>query len=216
LVKAVESGSVEAVISLLKGGDRPDYVFGRASWTPLIVAADRKHVDIIEALLEHGADPNLAEGDGWTPIMFSIIKNDMPSVRALLRAGARLDHVSKNEWTPLKAAQRAGTAMVDFVKQETVRSKELSVDNVAHNKAFLGAVREGDIEQVRDMLNRGMNPNVLSSNGWNAATYAASSGNAKLLILLVRRGVQVNKPDKDGWTPIMFAAFQVTATQTIL
>jgi ankyrin repeat protein len=211
LVKAVEAGSIEGVINHLKGGDKPDYVFGKALWTPLILAADRKQVAIIDVLLEYGANPNLAEGDGWTPIMFSIIKNDMPSVRALLRAGARLDHVSKNDWTPMKTAQRAGAAMVDFVRQETSRSKELAVDNVANNKAFLNAVREGDIEQVRDMMNRGMNPNVLSSNGWNAATYAASSGNADLLLLLIRRGVLVNKPDKDGWTPIMFAAFQVKA-----
>lgn len=41
----------------------------RMTSTPLVIAAYLGLVDVVELLLGHGADPNLACSDGWTPLM---------------------------------------------------------------------------------------------------------------------------------------------------
>lgn len=181
-----------------------------SGWTPLIYAADRSQVNIIDILLQANANPNIPERDGWTPLMFSAVKGDLESCSLLIRGGADLEHVSKNDWTPLKAAQRSkNPEAASFMENEIAKSKEIKVDNVGLGRDFLQAVKDSDLGTARGMLDRGIDPNTLSPNGWTAVTYAAANGNVEMMKLLISHGTDINKADKDGWTPIMFAAFQV-------
>ena len=37
-------------------------------WTPLLTATQNRHYKLAAWLLDHGADPNLANKGGWTPL----------------------------------------------------------------------------------------------------------------------------------------------------
>jgi len=37
-------------------------------WTPLLTATQNRHYKIGAWLLDHGADPNLANNGGWNPL----------------------------------------------------------------------------------------------------------------------------------------------------
>lgn len=37
-------------------------------WTPLNIAAEFSHVEVVKLLLENGADTESANKDGWTPL----------------------------------------------------------------------------------------------------------------------------------------------------
>ena len=59
---------------------------------PLIALA-YDHPEVVELLLDHGADPNIATDDGWTPLMLACQRKGVPAtVEVLLRYHPELDH----------------------------------------------------------------------------------------------------------------------------
>ena len=59
--------------------------------TPLILAAQTGSAAMIEALLENGADPNLAMTTGTTPLMLAAAAGIADAVTTLIEAGAEVD-----------------------------------------------------------------------------------------------------------------------------
>jgi uncharacterized protein len=57
--------------------------------TALLLAVLHRHEAIARALLERGADPNIAAADGRAPLAVARDQNEGPVVEALLQAGAR-------------------------------------------------------------------------------------------------------------------------------
>jgi ankyrin repeat protein len=73
--------------------------------TALVVSAKDGTTDVLGLLLDHGADPNLAnEFFGFTPLMFAIRGRNLPAVERLLAAGANPNRVSKKGQSTLQIA----------------------------------------------------------------------------------------------------------------
>jgi ankyrin repeat protein len=106
LIEATRSGAVEAVRELLRHGADPNLrdgyerlalreIRGRApelrvveelpGSSPIVATAD---IEILELLLQAGADPDLANGDGETALMHAAERGDRDAVTALLAHGA--------------------------------------------------------------------------------------------------------------------------------
>jgi ankyrin repeat protein len=220
LRNAAASGSVNDVRHWLQQGSDVNSV-SSGGWAALVyaAAADRARPEVADVLLQAGADPNLCERDGWSPLMFAAVKGDIETCRLIIRAGGDVEHVSQNEWTPLRAAQRSKNPDAGaFMEGEIAKSRERNVDNVGLGREFLQAVKDSEVQRVREFLDIGMDPNTISPNGWTGVTYASANGNVEMMKTLILHGTDVNKADKDGWTPIMFAAFQgnLEAVQLLL
>lgn len=68
-------------------------------------------LDVVRALLDHGADPNLPDGEGRTSLHVAAGRGDVEAIRLLLGHGAAVDAPDKSGWTPLHVAasqHRAG------------------------------------------------------------------------------------------------------------
>ena len=88
LIPAAERGHVATVRMLLRAGVAVDHV-NRLGWTALqeaILLGDGgpRHVQIVQLLLDAGADPELADGDGVTPLAHAR-QRGYPQIEALLR-----------------------------------------------------------------------------------------------------------------------------------
>ena len=97
LMMAAQNGHTEIVSMLLNS----EYVDVRRiineqtehGWTALALTYD--HPEVVELLLERGADPNIATDDGWTPLMLACQRKGVPaSVELLLRYHPNLDHTN--------------------------------------------------------------------------------------------------------------------------
>ncbi|XP_071659652.1 ankyrin repeat domain-containing protein 16 isoform X2 [Patagioenas fasciata] len=64
LHEAASMGYGECVSYLLERGASVDCL-KKADWTPLMMACTRKNLEVIKALVEHGANPLLKNKDGW-------------------------------------------------------------------------------------------------------------------------------------------------------
>jgi ankyrin repeat protein len=91
---------------------------GPTNMTPLMQAADAGALDVVQILLDAGANPNAANAGGYTALDFAVdrapVWATLPSgqrvgvVRALLAKGARRDRAGRDGLTPLARARRTG------------------------------------------------------------------------------------------------------------
>lgn len=95
LLNATIAVDLPAILSLLAQGAPVDLQDDNG-WTALHFAVQAKKVDIVRALLEHGANPNLVNAHGNGPLWIAVMnaKGEFEIIKALLCAGA--DPVKKN------------------------------------------------------------------------------------------------------------------------
>ena len=89
--------------------------------TPLISAAFTRSAACIEALLELGAQPNLAVQDGRTALYLAAQRENETCVRLLLAAGANPDQPAADGSTPRSVGKRWAHLFVDH-EAELLRS----------------------------------------------------------------------------------------------
>lgn len=84
----------QLVSFLLSQGAEENKAYAYLSgWTPLITAASGGHTGAMEALLDAGADFEIADNYGYTPLMRAALSGRAAAVELLLKAGA---NVQKN------------------------------------------------------------------------------------------------------------------------
>ena len=86
--------------------------FTEGNWkgyTPLHWAAKERHTEIVQVLLEAGADFRAAftggAWGGWTPLHFAAQAGKLETVQALLEAGAYVNATTNSGGTPLYYAR---------------------------------------------------------------------------------------------------------------
>jgi ankyrin repeat protein len=69
------------------------------------------------------------------------------------------------------------------------------------------AAANGHLESVRVLLDRGADPNSLTTEGGSALYWAASNGHLEVVALLLKRGADVNVVRQCGWSPLTAAIY---------
>lgn len=94
LIPAAERGHVEIVRELLTRTDVDVNHINNLGWTALLEAiilsdGGERHQQIVQLLVDHGADVNLADSNGVTPLAHARQRGFEKIVEILLKAGAR-------------------------------------------------------------------------------------------------------------------------------
>ena len=80
----------------------------KSGWTPLHYAATEGHIDLMQWLLDLGADVNVQTRAGVTPLYMAARKPSRQAVMLLLKHGAYRDLCTERGESPATAATRAG------------------------------------------------------------------------------------------------------------
>ena len=78
----------------------------------LVQAVKTGRTDIVQTLLEGGADPDIRQGDGATALHHAAHQNDVDSARLLIEAGATVSVSNELGATPLWLAATNGSAVM--------------------------------------------------------------------------------------------------------
>ena len=107
-----EFGRPPSILSAMrKRGIKGSIIVRRLGFTPLMLAVrENEHHSIVEVLLEHGTDPNMAtHHEDWTSLHIGAWRGNPRIVQALLEHGADPSVVtSEREWTPLHVLAWSG------------------------------------------------------------------------------------------------------------
>ena len=156
LWQAAEEGNVEEVRSL--SGSifvNVNYAWGANHFTPLCSAVYSDCKDVIQLLLERGADPDLPDYFGYTPLHRAMYHGNKDVVQLLLDGGANLNITNKCGETPLHIA--AFVDQRELVQLLLNAGAELNITSYAGHtplsKAQLAISMYGRSMDIVDILN---------------------------------------------------------------
>lgn len=224
----------DIVRELLKAGAKVNAITSNSRVTALHLAAQEVGgADAVEALLEHGADPNAREGSsGQTPLMFAAAKNRADSIELLLAAGAdpslatNVIDVLQEVYADRQASSFLQRELSDYISSLN-NEGAMDADQVEAIQAAIQAQRKylqsGEAYQ-------GFTPEALityrpdypegpdlprppyretlvgATGGMTALLHAAREGNTEAALALIKGGADVNQVSGgDETSPLLIA-----------
>jgi ankyrin repeat protein len=165
LLAAIKRGAATEVERLLRSGASANAVDTDGT-SALMAATLFGNAQMLQALLTAGADPNRTGVAGTTALMWAV--PDVAKAKVLLDGGANINAKSESERTAfLVAASYPRTVTVLQLLLD--RGAELRAQDRAGANALSLAVRSSDIEVVRFLADKGLDPNALSVGARRAA-----------------------------------------------
>ena len=214
-ITSVANHDVEAVKLFLRAGMDPNTPSPQGVPALLIATMNcdgrlRKdkatHVDIATALVDHGADVNVAHqmqppqlfpfGNGtWRPLSLASVLECYSFMQHLLRHGAAVD-----------ASDSAGrTALIDAASRGLTKSVEILLNAGANvdaktkteeKTALLLATDQGHTDIVRALIAWRSNVNARDNDGKTALIIAAARGHTDIVQFLIQHGADITTKDR--------------------
>ena len=170
----------------------------------LYLAVANGQTNAVQALLEAGADPNLAATNGlWTPLMVTVHDGNAGLARLLLDHGVDLEKRRRDGSTALLvAAAHGSTEMIDLLLDAGARS------DIFDHRGF-GVLRMAmsstNLAVFNRFLERGVDPNLAHTNQWPVLADASWEGQANFIAALLAAGADPDRTTPDGQTPLYVA-----------
>jgi ankyrin repeat protein len=181
----------------------PEYFGGM---TALLYAAREGYLDTARAIVEGGADINLASGDKYTPMVLAIANGHLDVAKYFLDKGADPNLAGLNGLTPLYATIDLQWSPKAFVPQPSLDQEKVKY-----------------LDFMKDLIEHGANVNArISEKSWfrgyadfkswvddagaTAFWRAANAVDLPAMHMLIEHGADPKIPNKAGDTPLMAAA----------
>ncbi|CDQ67034.1 unnamed protein product [Oncorhynchus mykiss] len=172
--------------------------------TALILAVGRERVACVEALLEKGADPELATKERETPLYKACERENAEIVAMLLNHGAVVNKHCIQGWTALQEAVSRNS--VEICEMLLKAGAKLSPTNMYGITPLFTAAQSGCVETLRFLIKHGADINSEASDGATALYEAAKNGHEDIVKLLLSQNADANKAGKKGLLPLHIAA----------
>lgn len=151
-------------------------------------------------LIQAGANVNEKTRYSETPLRVASIKSRFDVVKLLFVEGANPEHL---KWTPLFHAIAFGN--IKDVKEQLNIGTDLNVRDTWSRTPFLLAVQVGEIDKVKILLDAGANLFDEWRSDKNALEFAIQSDNDGVLRFLIEQGLDQEKYNDFGYTPLIQA-----------
>jgi ankyrin repeat protein len=188
--------------------------------TPLSYAVERDNSEVVKLLLDAKADPNVGKLDA--PLFCAIHMRDAVSAEMLLKAGANPNMLGKIDWseginafyfqnaknhlTPLWLANYCDQLPM---AQLLLKYKADPNDSQTDGEPLLfSALAHANILEVLLDAGAKVDSVSMSDSPWTPLCAAANQNNAPAVEILLKRGANPNFCDRDGYTPLHWAANQ--------
>ncbi|KAJ6036183.1 hypothetical protein N7540_000462 [Penicillium herquei] len=190
--------------------------------TALMVAASRNYYQMVNLLLENGANIHATDNKNCTILMHAVKDNNRKMVDLLVSHGADVNHVSPDHSTALIEATQRGFhgIMRCLLKHEADPESRSSHDWTP----LMHCCYQGDLDGAQLLLRFGAGVKECSQHDETPLLLAAAAGHTKIVKLLLESGASPNPdwvPDftkrrmgervpssRLGWTPLMLGCQQ--------
>ena len=204
IFEAVNAGDLAKVKAIVDAD--PQTLEARNSYrqTPLILAIQKKRIEVAEYLLGRGADVNARETSGATPLSYAISGGFTGLAEALVERKADIDSPAMWNLSPLPFALEFGRK--DIAEMLADKGAAVPVEpGEASYRLFFSACSNGSAKLVDRMLEKGFK---IADNRYsrNLPLLAAGGGSAAIVEKLIGLGFDMDRKNELGWAPLLAAA----------
>ncbi|XP_066430624.1 poly [ADP-ribose] polymerase tankyrase-1 isoform X2 [Eleutherodactylus coqui] len=161
--------------------------------TPLHVAAERAHNDVVEVLHKHGAKMNALDTLGQTALHRAALGGHLQTCRLLLSFGSDASIISLQGFT----AAQMGNEAVQQILSESTPARTSDVDY-----RLLEASKAGDLDTVKLCSPQNVNCRDLEGRHSTPLHFAAGYNRVSVVEYLLHHGADVHAKDKGGLVPL--------------
>jgi len=211
LFEAISWGSEEAVDTILHTLHiSPNHKGTKMLKFPIHAAIESGNLNIIEALLQSRADPNVRDQYGHTPLHMAARRNMADVIRLLLDKGANPDIENNSGYMPLWIVPWHADKpdAFDLLIQAATDAPNRRCPNPDCDcpTALWVAAAHNSFSGVRKLLNAGADPNIQDKQGSTLLHKANWEIAPSLTPLLINNNADPNIRDRDGKLPLHHAA----------
>lgn len=147
---------------LLERGADVNAIGGVLSSTPLHWAARHGHSHMVGLLVQHGANPEIRDGEGFTPLHIAAQFGSVPVVAYLVASGQSPNSTDSTNMTPLMWAAFKVQGVNPLNVLLRLGADVNKVDVTFHNTALHWAVIPGNLVALRELLKTDVNLEALN------------------------------------------------------
>ncbi|KAG4106091.1 ankyrin repeat-containing domain protein [Neocallimastix lanati (nom. inval.)] len=187
--------------------------------TPLMIASDYGHFELVTYLLEAGAEINAelqteatSMVHGKTAYMFAYQSRHYDIAIYLLQHGAKLKEevervidVRQRTFLSLLCQDQVYLSYIQFLIEE--KGASITSRDCDGNTPFLLSCAYGNQEMIKYLHGRGAKMNEKNDQKETGLQFACSYGKNRIVEYLIDHGADMNSINKQGCTPIMMACY---------
>ncbi|XP_055945198.1 uncharacterized protein LOC129975930 [Argiope bruennichi] len=172
---------------------------------PLHLAVANSDYEMIEVLIEAGANATLGDEDGISAIGLAIKCKSLDVMETLLELSEiDINFKGDNDRTFLHDAAVSGSLQI--IKSLIEKGAATDARDSTGVKPIHMAAKEGYQDIVEYFLGEGIDVGDIGENGWCLLHYAAAGNQTEICEFLLRNGLNVNTVDAHGCSPLHIAA----------
>jgi len=166
------------------------------------------YLDILNILLEGGAEVNLKYLDGATPLHIASRTGHAEIVQMLLEKGARFDKTYKGD-TPLHMAVEKDYEHIVNILLNKVINIDVNLANGQGETPLHIAAKNGNLNLVKIFLNRGAKADTVNNDRLTPLYHSLRQGHLEIFKLILESSFKINFGNsKDWFTPLHLASEQ--------
>jgi ankyrin repeat protein len=203
---AVIKGDIILVKNLLEKNPKLVNSRGKLDRTPLHLAAQEGNQELVELLLDKGADIDAQDQYHFTPLHLASYEGRLEVVQTLLTKGANKNARDIGGGTPLCiGAQCNKTEIVRVLINNGV---DVNISENYKRTPLYWLANFGQRDLAKLIIEKGADVNASSKIGFTPLHAAAKKGYNGMVELLIKKGAEVNaKDDFLGRTPLHLTCF---------
>jgi ankyrin repeat protein len=219
---AIESGKLAMIQELVKHKLNAEQLnfneVNQEGYTPLLIAVKNRNLELVQFLLDHGADLNQEFINGSRALAFAAEAGSLEIVKELLRRGAEINHINKQGHSALTFAMtklhkqvlfgEIDLRIAEFLLSQGAVASGIGNDVVWSIIFYEPTIMENLLNQglIEKLLKQGLEPNLIDKGGYTPLILAVRNAKLRLVQMLLDHGAKVDQELSNGSTALEYAA----------
>ena len=196
---AARAGDMMAITAFLDGGININAQEADEGRTALISAAARGDLEVVNLLLQRGADPNVTDNIGDTALLHAL-EARYDQVEQVLLNHPKLDPHARGLNGVTTLSKYVWRERKDAVQKLLDRGADVNAQDNHGDGPLHGAAQTGNVEILDLLLAKGANPNLMNKEGGTPLMWAVVFDREDAARRLLERGADASLKDADGHT----------------